>query len=231
MKTLFAALVVSGVAFAQAPAPAPAPKAAPAPAAAPAKQEPAAAAAAPAAPAMDMSKMGPWSRKPTNEKATKKEVDEFFKKEDELAKAGDMNGMLDRVDFPVWMATDDSKGDVEAKPWDKDAYIKMMKPFYENMPKDAKTTHKVTSTVLSDSMVAVTDDFNMSAGKQKMAGRNSGLLVKVGGAWKWKMMAEAGWGGMGNMPEHAAAAPAPAAPAAKPAAPAPAPAPAAAPKK
>ncbi len=203
--TLLAALFITGAAFAQAPAPAKA--AAPPPAkAAAAKEEPKAEAAAPG---MDMSKMGPWSRKPTNEKATKKEVEEFFKAEDELAKKGDMDGMLARVDFPIWMATDDSKGDIDAKPFDKDAYVKAMKPFYENMPKDAKTTHKPTITVLSDTLVTVTDDFTMTANKHKMAGKNSGLLVKVGGAWKWKMMAEAGWGGMENMPAAPAAPAAP----------------------
>jgi hypothetical protein len=134
-----------------------------------------------------------------------------------------MNAMLERVDFPVYMATDDMKGKVEAKETSKDDYIKMMKPFYENMPKDSKTTHKPTITVLSDSLALVVDDFTMTMGKQKVTGKNGGLLVKIDGTWKWKAMVEAGWGGM----EEAKAAPA-AAPGkpAEPAKPAPAPAPA-----
>ena len=32
--------------------------------------------------------------------------------------------------------------------------------------------------------------------KAKMVGRNTGVLVKRDGKWKWKVMAEAGWGGM-----------------------------------
>jgi hypothetical protein len=32
-------------------------------------------------------------------------------------------------------------------------------------------------------------------GKQKLTGRNTSMLVKRDGQWKWKVMAEAGWGG------------------------------------
>ncbi len=162
-------------------------------------------AAAPAA--MDFTKMGPAARKPTNEKAVKKEIDEWFKKGDEIEAKHDMEGMVGRVDFPVYMATDDLKGMPEAKEYTKDAYIAMMKPFYENMPKDSKTTHKPAVTVLSDSLAVVLDEFTMTMGKAKMSGKNSGLLVKKDGTWKWKSMVEAGWGGM-DMAQASAAAPA-----------------------
>ena len=148
------------------------------------------------APAMDMTKMGPRARKPTNESQTKKEVQDFFKKAEETGKKGDMEGMLSRVDFPVYMATDDLKGIPEAKEFSREEYTAMMKPFFENMPKDMKMTHKPTITVLSDSLANVVDDFTTTMGKQKMTGRNAGLLVKRDGQWKWKVMVEAGWGGM-----------------------------------
>lgn len=151
-------------------------------------------------PAADMAKMGPWSRKPTNEKQTKKEIAEFFKTEEELAKKGDFAGAQARVDFPVFMLTDDSKGAPEAAAWSKEQWTEMMKPFWENMPKDMKVTHKHTITVLSDSLVNVTDDFTMTMGKQKLSGRNQAVLIKKDGAWKWKVMTEAGWGGMGSAP-------------------------------
>jgi acyl-CoA-binding protein len=148
-------------------------------------------------PAMDMSKMGPGARKPTNEKQTKQEVMDFFKKVEELGKKGDMEGVTAMVDFPVYMATDDLKGVPETKEYSREEYIAMMKPFYENMPKDMKVTHKPTINVLSDSLVMVIDDFSMTMGKQKVTGRNASLLVKRDGQWKWKSMIEAGYGGMG----------------------------------
>jgi hypothetical protein len=159
--------------------------------------KPAAAAAAPAqGGGMDMTKMGPAARKPTNEKQTKKEVQDFFKKMEEAGKKGDMEATLAMVDFPIFMVTDDQNGVPESKSYSREEYSAMMKPFYENMPKDMKMTHKPTVTVLSDSLVSVTDNFSMTMGKQKVTGTNAGLLVKRDGQWKWKMMVEAGWGGM-----------------------------------
>lgn len=149
-------------------------------------------------PAMDMTKMGPGARKPTNEKQTKKEVTEFFKQQEELGKKGDMEAALMAYDFPVFMVTDDLKGVPESKLYSREEYVAMMKPFYENMPKDMKMTHKPTIVVLSDSLASFTDEFTMTMGKQKVSGRNAGLLVKVNGQWKWKALVEAGWGGMGE---------------------------------
>jgi hypothetical protein len=185
---------------------------------------------APAGGAPDMSKMGPSSRKPTDEKKTKKEIDEMFKKAEEAHMKGDMEAMAALHDFPVFMATDDAKGAVETKSYSKEEFIAMMKPFFENMPKDTKTTHKSVVVVLSDSLANVTDDFTMTMGKTKMTGKNSGLLVKVDGNWKWKVMVEAGWGGMAPPADTKTAAAAK--PADKPAEkPAPAAAPAPAPAK
>jgi hypothetical protein len=160
----------------------------------PAEQKPAATSAQ--APAMDLTSMGPGARKPTNEKQTKKEVEAFFKKQEEIGKAGDFEAMLASTDFPIYMATDDLKGVPETKEYNREEYIAMMKPMYENMPKDMKVTHKPTITVLSDSLVMVTDDFTMSQGKQKITGKNAALLVKRDGQWKWKSLIEAGYGGV-----------------------------------
>ncbi len=178
---------------------------------------------APAPAAMDMTKIGAAARKPTDEKKTKKEVGEFYKKMEAADAKGDMDSLVAMHDFPLFMATDDLNGVLDAKSYSKDEYVAMMKPMFENMPKDTKMTHKPAFTVLSDSLVVVVDDFTMTMGKTRISGKNSGLLVKVGGEWKWKSMVEAGWGGMAP-PAAAAAAPAPA-PAAKTPAAAPAPAP------
>ncbi len=159
----------------------------------PAEQKPAA--ASEQAPAMDLKAMGPGARKPTNEKQTKKEVQEFFKQQEEIEKKGDFEASLATYDFPIYMVTDDLKGVPESGEYTREAYAAMMKPMFESMPKDLKVTHKPTITVLSDSLVSVIDDFTMTQGKQKVTGRNTSLLVKRDGQWKWKTMVEAGWGG------------------------------------
>ena len=149
---------------------------------------------------VDMNKVGPWTRKPKDERKTKQEIDTFLKEEDELMKSGDMQTMLSRVDFPVFLLTDDSKGTPMGEMYDRQKYTEMMQPFYQSMPKDMKVTHKHTVTVLSDSLASVTDDFTMTKGKQKYNGRSQSLLVKRDGQWKWKSVAEPGWG---DMPQHA----------------------------
>jgi hypothetical protein len=143
-----------------------------------------------------MTTMGPWTRKSKNEKQVKKEVMDFFKQAEELAKKADFEGALARVDFPVFMITDDANGTPETDAWTKEKYTAQMKPFWDNMPKDMKVTHKQNIVVLSDSLVSYTDDFTMTMGKQKMSGRSAGILIKRDGQWKWKTMAEAGWGGL-----------------------------------
>lgn len=145
---------------------------------------------------MDMSKMGPGARKPTNEAQTKKELEALFKQLEQAEKNGNADVMFSAVDFPVYMATDDLKGVPETKEYSREEYIAMMKPMIENMPKDMKMTHKRTIAVLSDSLANVVDDFTMTMGKQKISGKNVMLMVKRDGQWKAKTMVEAGWGGM-----------------------------------
>jgi hypothetical protein len=192
--------------------------------------------------APDMSKVGPTARKPTNEAASRKEIDAFMKAEDALIKAKNFEAMVGRVDFPVHMVTDSTSGVIESELYTREQYRASMEPMWANVPADSKVTHKLNINVLSDSIASVVDDYEMTMGKQKVKARNASLLVKVGGQWKYKMMSEAGWAGMGgSAPAPAAAAPAAAAPAPAPApgtntaaAPKPAPAaptPAPAPKK
>ncbi|MBI5544671.1 MAG: hypothetical protein HY901_12335 [Deltaproteobacteria bacterium] len=158
--------------------------------------------AAPSAgqPTMDLTKVGPASRKPKDEKVVKKEVDDFLKQHDETAKKNDLNAMMVMMDFPVFMVTDDAKGVVEAKLFSKDEYVATMKPWFENMPKDMTTTHKYATTILSDALVEVTDDSTTTVGKQKTSGKSVSILVKREGKWMWKSMVEAGWGGMEKQP-------------------------------
>jgi hypothetical protein len=143
---------------------------------------------------MDMTKMGPWTRKPTNEAKTKKEIEAFIKEEEAIMKRRDFDAALSRVDFPIFMATDDSKGIPHSEQYDRQRYAEMMKPMFDQMPADMQLTQKTNITVLSDSLAMSTCDFTMTSGKEKHSGRNAALLVKRDGQWKWKAFFEAGWG-------------------------------------
>jgi hypothetical protein len=152
-------------------------------------------AAAPnAASAPEASEAAPAARKPVSEATTKQEVTAFFDQEEALMKKHDFETALSHIDFPLYMVTDDSKGVPLARSASREDYVKEMKPYWDHMPADMKTTHKRTLTVLSASLVSVSDEYRVQMGGKSMSGRNQALLVKRDGQWKWKQMAEAGWG-------------------------------------
>ncbi len=81
---------------------------------------------------MDMSKMGPWTRKPTNESQTKKDVMAFFKQEDELMKKGDFEGDRSAGSIsPCTCSPTTSRGKTTSMEMNREQYAKEMKPFYE----------------------------------------------------------------------------------------------------
>ncbi|NMO16034.1 hypothetical protein HPC49_01625 [Pyxidicoccus fallax] len=143
---------------------------------------------------MDLSKMGPWTRKPTNEARTRKEVEAFIKEEDAIMKRRDFEASLARIDFPMFMATDNSQGMPTSESYDRQRYTQIMKPFFDQTPTDMQVNHNLDITVLSDSLVTYTDNYTMTTKGEKRAGRNAGLLVKREGQWKWKAFIEPGWG-------------------------------------
>jgi hypothetical protein len=200
-----------------------------------------AAPAAPAAPAPgaapggmpDMTKMGPWSRPVT--KQDKKGIDDLYKAFEDAMMKGDVNAAADLVDFPVIMMSDDSKGAVKSFNASREQWVGIFTPFATNRPKDMKMTGKHTPTFLSDTLAVAIEQNSMTAGKMKGKWNAMAVLTQIDGKWKFKQMAEAGWGDMpaptaaasaaAPAPGMAKAAPAPASAMAKaPAAPAPAPA-------
>ncbi|WP_143177229.1 hypothetical protein [Cystobacter ferrugineus] len=105
----------------------------------------------------------------------------------------DVRAKISRIDFPILMATDDSKGKVKSGTYDQQQYMEMMRPTFETT-EDSQISHKPNITVLSDSLATFTDDYSVTRGGKKYNGRMAGLLVKVDGQWKWKAMYEAGFG-------------------------------------
>ena len=239
MKTTTCGLAC-GLAFLTFAASAQAAEKAPAPGAASAKA-PAPAAPSPAAPgagaggAPDMTKVGPLSRPVT--KQDKKGIDDLYKAFEDAMMKGDVNAAADLCDFPVIMLSDDSKGVAKSFNASREQWLGLFGPMATNRPKDVKMSGKHTPTFLSDTLAVAIEQNSMSMGKMKGKWNGMAVLTQVDGKWKFKQMAEAGWG---DMPAPAAAASAgapapgmakaPAAPASTmakaPASPAPAPAPA-----
>ena len=77
----------------------------------------------PSAGAPDYTKFGPWTRRPAEEHKIKKEVTEFLKEEDDLHKKADFTAMVDRIDFPVYMVTDNSAGVPKAQEFSRQTRV------------------------------------------------------------------------------------------------------------
>lgn len=139
-------------------------------------------------------------------KEDKKGIDALFKADEEAWKKEDLVAASANYDFPVYMATDDSKGNTYGETWDNEKWNKVMAGSMSSMPKDAKFAHKATYFFVTDSMAFVNDNVTMTAGKEKHTFRNGGFVELKDGKWRWKMMAEGGWGDV--MPPAQAEAPA-----------------------
>ena len=142
----------------------------------------------------DMSKMGPMSRPVTKE--DKKGIDALYKAFEDAMKAGDVNAAAALVDFPVIMLSDDSKGVAKSFNASREQWVGIFTPFATNKPKDLKMSGKHTPTFLSDTLAVSIEQNSMSAGKMKGKWNAMAVVTVVDGKWKFKQMAEAGWGDM-----------------------------------
>jgi hypothetical protein len=174
-------------------------------AAAPGAAAPAApGAAAPAGGMPDMSKVGPLSRPVT--KQDKKGIDDLYKAFEAAMMKGDVAAAADLCDFPIIMMSDTSTGGVKAFNASREKWTGIFSPMVTNRPKDLKMSGKHTPTFLSDTLAVTIEQNSMSAGKVKGKWNAMAVLVNVDGKWKFKQMAEAGWGDMPETPATAAGA-------------------------
>lgn len=162
---------------------------------APATQTAAQPAVQTATPAMEPIQIGPATRPIKQEKLIRKEIADFLKTEEELVNKRDLQGSMSHIDFPVWMATDNSMGVGTGTPLSRDDYLATMRPFYEQpQPKGMKLNFKHNVTPLTDSLANVVTDVTVLQGNKKTAYKSNALLIKKEGKWFYKMMAEGGWG-------------------------------------
>jgi hypothetical protein len=134
----------------------------------------------------------------------RKEIQTLIQAMDAAGKRGDVEAAAALVDFPVLMATDDSKGEGMAETWTREEWVEVMKPFYSKPMTDMKVTHKPDIFLLSDSLASVDDVATVKMGDRTITMRNTTLLVRRDGKWLVKAMAEPGWGDMTRMQQSAA---------------------------
>ncbi len=152
---------------------------------------------APAGGMPDMTKMGPWSR-PVTDPDTKG-VDAYFAAMEAAMDKGDLEAAANLVDFPVLMVTDDAHGKALHAEVDRAHWTQMMAPFANMSPEGKKhmtMTAKNRPEFLSNDLAFVISDITVTMAGKQHSNKSVTMLTRVGGAWKAKMMAEAGWGDM-----------------------------------
>jgi hypothetical protein len=136
-------------------------------------------------------------RKVTHE--DKKGIDSLFASMESAMMKGDAEASAALVDYPVYMVTDNSKGDAMTATWDKKKYVDEMGASMQNMPKDMKVKHERKYDFLTDNMAVVTEKNTATMGKKTETWKAASLVVKKDGKWMVKSMMEGGWGDMPGM--------------------------------
>jgi hypothetical protein len=148
--------------------------------------------------------MAGWTpRKITNEKESKKEIEAAVKEMQQVCQKADLDAAAALVDFPVFMVTDNAKGNGVAELWDREKWVKVMEPMFKQPMPDMKPKHKTDIFVISDALASVDDEVTMTMGGKKTTMRNSTLLVRRDGKWLIKSQTEGGWGDMPAMKAEA----------------------------
>lgn len=141
--------------------------------------------------------MATW-KPPTVTRAAerKKEIAALWNAMHDAQRKGDVNAAADLVDYPVLMITDDSKGNAMGEPWARERWIQVMEPFYRHPNPNMHTKHKTTVFLLSNSLASVEDVVTVKMGAKIFTVRSGNMVIKKGGKWLFKAMAEGGWGDM-----------------------------------
>ncbi|MEV1145795.1 hypothetical protein [Micromonospora sp. NPDC049799] len=121
------------------------------------------------------------------------ELDEWFRRYDALAEAGDVAGTADLAMFPLNTVTDDAAGEGSARQLDRAAYLEMMGGVLGGGG-DLTMESRRTPYFLTRSLVVVFTDAEFTVDGERQRVRYADLLVRAGGQWRFQTMVQGGWG-------------------------------------
>ncbi|SCL50788.1 hypothetical protein GA0070606_1691 [Micromonospora citrea] len=122
------------------------------------------------------------------------ELDEWFRRYDALAEAGDVAGTADLAMFPLNTVTDDAAGEGSAQQLDRPAYLEKMGGVLGGGG-DLTMESRRTPYFLTPSLVIVFTEAEFTIDGERQQVRYADLLVKAGGQWRFQTMVQGGWGG------------------------------------
>lgn len=125
-----------------------------------------------------------------------KEINEWFAAFDHLSEKFDIEGMANFGKFPMYVISDDSKGNGVTRVWNRADYIKAMKQAMKDTPQDIEYDTVRIPMMISPNLAVVLTEW-------KIKGKNSessqtlkyvDFLLKENQQWKFQTMIQGGWG-------------------------------------
>ncbi|SCL30926.1 hypothetical protein GA0070616_4169 [Micromonospora nigra] len=120
-------------------------------------------------------------------------LDEWFRRYDELAGAGDVEGTADLAMFPLNTVTDDAAGEGSARQLTRADYLRTMGGVLGGGG-DLTMSSRRTPHFLTASLVVVFTDAEFTIDGVTQRVRYADLLVRTGGQWRFQTMIQGGWG-------------------------------------
>lgn len=120
------------------------------------------------------------------------EIDEWFRRYDAYAAAGDVAGTAGMAMFPLNTVTDDAAGEGSARQLSREDYLQTMGGVLGGT--DLTTESRRTPYFLTRSLVVVFTEAEFTVDGSRQRVRYADLLVKVGGEWRFQTMVQGGWG-------------------------------------
>jgi hypothetical protein len=124
-------------------------------------------------------------------------LDEWFRRYDARAAAGDVAATADMAMFPLNTVTDNAAGEGSARQLSREEYLQMMGGVLGG---GGEVTMESTRTpyFLTRSLAVVFTEARFTIGGQRQTVRYADLLVRTGGEWRFQTMVQGGWGDYGT---------------------------------
>jgi hypothetical protein len=119
-------------------------------------------------------------------------IDEWFRRYDAYAAAGDVAGTASMALFPLNTVTDNAAGEGSARQLSREEYLQTMGGVLDggNVTMESRRTPYLLTRSLA--VVFTEAEFTVDGNRQRV--RYADLLVKVGGEWRFQTMVQGGWG-------------------------------------
>lgn len=119
-------------------------------------------------------------------------IDEWFRRYDACAAAGDVEATAGMALFPLNAVTDNAAGEGSARQLSREEYLQMMAGVLDGA--DVTMESRRTPYFLTSSLAIVLTEAEFTADGSSRTARYADLLVKTGGEWRFQSMVQGGWG-------------------------------------